>query len=345
MVNVEALKQLILMRVRLFVREPEALFWTFGFPIILALALGLAFREDAEPPPVPIAVEAGAGADEVVGLLAQSRELAVEVMGVEEAARALRRGEVPLVVSANDSVTFRYDPSRPESREARLLADAALQSASGADRPVAIGEDPERQPGGRYIDWLIPGLIGLNLMSTGMWGIGFGVVTMRQKKQLKRLVATPMKKSDFLLATILARLLFLILEIPPIVLFAWLVFGVEISGSVLSFTVLVLLGAFTFAGLGLLGASRAKTIEGVSGINNLIMLPMFVLSGIFFSSSQFPDAMQPFIRALPLTALNDGMRAIYNEGMSITAAGSEILILLAWTVGGFLLALRLFRWQ
>ncbi|MEX0912298.1 MAG: ABC transporter permease, partial [Gemmatimonadota bacterium] len=177
------------------------------------------------------------------------------------------------------------------------------------------------------------------------WGIGFGIVHMRQKKQLKRLVATPMRRSDFLLSQIVARLGFLLLEVPPIIIFAWLAFGVEITGSLLSLSLVVLAGAFTFAGLGLLASSRARTVEGVSGINNVVMLPMFVLSGVFFSASRFPDAMQPIIHALPLTALIDALRAIYNEGVAITALGGELAVLLVWTAASFTLALRLYRWQ
>jgi ABC transporter DrrB family efflux protein len=240
---------------------------------------------------------------------------------------------------------YRFDPARAESREARLLVDRVIQDAAGGTRPVTVLEDAERQPGSRYIDWLIPGLIGLNLMSTGMWGIGFGIVQMRAKKQLKRLVATPMRRSDFLLSQILARLAFLVLEVPPIIVFAWLVFDVEVAGSLLALVAVVLLGAFTFSGLGLLASSRARTVEGVSGINNLVMLPMFVLSGVFFSSARFPEAMQPIIRLLPLTALNDALRGIYNEGINLTGLGIELGILVLWIFASFGLALRLFRWQ
>jgi ABC-2 type transport system permease protein len=192
---------------------------------------------------------------------------------------------------------------------------------------------------------VVPGLIGLNLMSTGMWGIGFGLVQMRQKKQLKRLVSTPMRKRDFLLAQVLARLTFIAFEVPPIVLFAWIAFGVKVRGSFLSLALLVVLGAMTFAGMGLLAASRARTIEGASGIINVMMLPMFVLSGVFFSATRYPAAVQPLIQALPLTALNDAFRAVYNDGLPISAWGHEALILAAWMFATFFLALRLFRWQ
>jgi ABC-2 type transport system permease protein len=342
---VSAIRELAMLRVRSFIREPEALFWTFGFPILLALGLGLAFREEGTPAPIPIGLERGTVAEAHAGALFDSPDLHPRLMTAAEAERALRTGAVPLVLAGSDTLIFRFDPARAESREARLLADRAIQGASGGTRPVPVAEDRERLPGGRYIDWLIPGLIGLNLMSTGMWAVGFGIVYMRQKKQLKRLVATPMRRSDFLLGQIVARLGFLALEIPPIVLFAWLVFGVVVAGSLLSLLLVVLLGAFCFAGMGLLASSRARTVEGVSGINNVIMLPMFVLSGVFFSSARFPEAMQPFIRALPLTALNDALRAIYNDGAGLGSIVLELVILLAWTAATFLLALRLFRWQ
>ena len=340
-----ALGALVAMRFRTFVREPEALFWTFGFPILLAMGLGLAFREEANPAPTPVGVEVGSAGEAHFEALAAAPEVEPIRLDPGEAERALRTGAIPLVLGGEAELLFRFDPARPESREARLLADAAIQSAAGGTRPVRVELDPERQPGSRYIDWLIPGLIGLNLMSTGMWGIGFGIVYMRQKKQLKRLIATPMRRSDFLLAQILARLGFLLIEVPPIILFAWLAFEVEIAGSLLSLILVVLAGAFTFAGLGLLASSRARTVEGVSGINNLIMLPMFVLSGIFFSAERFPDSMQPIIHALPLTALNDALRAIYNEGESLAAVTPELGIMAAWAVLSFALALKLYRWQ
>jgi ABC-type multidrug transport system permease subunit len=342
---VNPLRELILMRLRTFVREPEALFWTFGFPILLSIGLGLAFREDADPPPTPVGVERGGAGEAYVSALELSGEVRPILMDPAEAEAALRRGDVALVVAGQEGVVFRYDPARPESREARLLTDHALQRAAGAIPPLEVEDDAERLPGGRYIDWLIPGLIGLNLMSTGMWGIGFGIVTMRQKKQLKRLIATPMRKSDFLAAQILARMAFLILEVPPIILFAWLAFNVRIAGPFPVLLLLILLGTLAFAGLGLLAASRARTIEGVSGINNVMMLPMFVMSGVFFSASRFPEAMQPFIRLLPLTALNDSLRAVYNEGLGLGAVVSEIAVLGAWTAAAFALALYLYRWQ
>lgn len=339
-----ALRELTMARIRGFLREPEALFWTFGFPIIMAIGLGLAFR-DKPAERAAVAVERGSVAERWLPALRRSPDLDVRVLAADSAAVALRKGDVAVVVGGTGTPAYRYDPSRPESRLARLLADGALQSAGGARRPVATADAPQRQPGGRYIDWVIPGIIGLNLMSTGMWGMGFGIVQMRQKKQLKRLVSTPMRKRDFLLAQILARLSFICLEVPPIVIFAWLAFGVKVAGPLLSLAVVIVLGAMTFAGLGLLSASRARTIEGVSGILNVVMLPMFVLSGVFFPSSRYPDALQPVIQALPLTALNNALRGVYNDGLSVVDMPVSIAVLAAWGLVSFALALRAFRWQ
>lgn len=344
MAKLSPLRELTLMRLRTWLREPEALFWTFGFPILMALGLGLAFREGGAGA-VPVAVEAGSAAESFAPALSADPGLDVRTLAPAEAAAALRRGEVLLVLAGETRVAYRYDPTREEARAARLLADDALQRAAGARPALATRDEPVRQPGARYIDWVIPGLIGLNLMSTGMWGIGFGVVFMRQKKQLKRMIATPMRRSEFLLSQVLARLVFVVLEVPPIILFAWWAFDVRVEGSWLALAVITLLGTMAFAGLGLLTSSRVRTVEGVSGLMNVVMLPMFVLSGVFFSASRFPDAMQPLIRALPLTALNDALRAVYNDGLPLLATLPQLAVLTAWLAGSFLLAVRVFRWQ
>ncbi|HET7460793.1 MAG TPA: ABC transporter permease [Longimicrobium sp.] len=338
------LRELVLARIRAFVREPEALFWTFVFPILMAVGLGVAFREKPADR-AAVGVQRGTVAERYLAALRASGELKVTVLGDSAAARALRKGDVSVLLAGRDTLVYRYDPARDESRAARLLADAAVQRGAGAARPVVTADDRHRVPGSRYIDWVIPGLIGLNLLSTGMWGIGFGLVQMRNKKQLKRLVSTPMRKRDFLLAQLLARLAFLLLEVPPIVIFARLAFGVRLQGSPLAFAALLILGAMTFAGLGLLCASRARTIEGISGILNVVMLPMFVLSGVFFSASRYPAAIQPLIRAIPLTALNDAFRAVYNDGLPLAATWPQLLVLLAWMLVSFFAALKLFRWQ
>jgi ABC-type multidrug transport system permease subunit len=185
----------------------------------------------------------------------------------------------------------------------------------------------------------------MGLMGGGLWGLGFVTVDMRIRKLLKRLIATPMRKSDFLAALMISRLVFMVPEVLILLIFSWLAFGVTIAGSLVAVVFLILLGAFSFAGLGLLIASRAKTMEAVSGLMNLVMLPMWVLSGIFFTSERFPDFAQPFIQVLPLTALIDALRAVMLDGASLASQWSEVLTLLLWGSISFVLALRLFRWS
>jgi len=338
-----ALVQLTLAKLREYTREPEALFWTFVFPVLMALALGIAFRTERAGP-IRVGVEATGGSPAPAAVLEQATGFAVQLLPDDAIDRALRDGEVDVVVRPGSPPVYRYDPTRPESRLARLAVDGALQRAAGrADRFTAV-DQAVVTPGSRYIDWLVPGLLGLTVMATSLWSIGFSIVQMRTRKLLKRLVATPMRRRDFLMAQFGARLLFLLPETASLVLFAWLVFGVEIRGSPAVFGFVVLVGALSFSGLGVLVASRARTVEAVSGLLNVTMLPMWVLSGIFFSTTHFPTAMQPFIKVIPLTALNDALRAVMLEGAGLTRVTVELGILGVWGLAGFAVALKTFRW-
>ena len=337
------LVQLTLARFREFARQPETVFWVFAFPLLLAIALGIAFR-NRPPDRVRIAIQAGAGADSLAARLAGARDLRVAVLDPAAAAAQLRTGRVALVVVPGDPVVYRFDSTRTESHLARLVTDDELQRAYGRRDPQAIREVKITEKGARYIDFLLPGLLGMNLMGTGLWGVGFAVVSMRVRKLLKRLLASPMRRSHLLLSFALARLATVVLEVAVLVAFGMAVFGVPLRGSVVSLAIVALLGALTFSGIGLLVASRAQTEEGVSGLMNVVMLPMYVLSGSFFSSSNFPDLMQPFIKALPLTALNDALRAVMLDGSSLAALGLPLAILAAWMVVSFAVALRIFRW-
>ncbi len=336
--------ELTLARLREFVREPEAVFWTVIFPLALAFALGIAFQNKGDAP-VFAGVLEGAGSVEVSTALARSADIKPRVLSGDRAARALRDGEVDVVVVPGDPPAYRFDPGRPESQRARLLVDAALQRAAGREDRFSARQQPTAVVGGRYIDWLVPGLLGMNIMGTGMWSIGFAVVWARTRKVLKRLAATPMRRRDYLLAQMLARLVFLAGEVGALLGFAVLAFAVPIRGSLVTVAVVALLGALAFGGLGLLVASRARTIEAVSGWMNFAMLPMWVVSGVFFSSSHFPAAAQPFIHALPLTALNDAFRAVMLDGASLAGIAGEAGILAAWTVICFGIALKVFRWK
>ena len=337
------LYQLTLARTRELFREPEALFWVFVFPLLLALALGLAFR-NRPPEEIPVGVQEGPEAAFVMEALEAAPGLRPTLLDAEEARQRLRGGKVIVVVRPGEPWTYWLDPTRPESRQARLLADDALQRAAGRADPRETAELEMTEKGSRYIDFLIPGLLGMNLMGTGIWGIGFNIVQTRSKRLLKRLVATPMKRSHFLLSQILGRLVFLVPEVALLVGFGALAFGVPVHGTWLALGVASLLGAFTFSGIGLLVASRAKTIEGVSGLMNLVMMPMWLGSGVFFSTERFPDLLQPVIQLLPLTAVIDALRAIMLDGASLLAVSGDLLIATAWGALSFGAALALFRW-
>lgn len=338
-----ALQELTRVRIYEFLREPEAVFWVFAFPIVMTCALGLAFRSRPDPP-VIVGVPHGAAAAPLVRTLEQAGGFILRDVEGEDVAKALRDGRVHVVISADSPPVYRYDPDRAESRVARLAVDAALQRAAGRQDAFRPSDDAVRAVGSRYIDWLVPGLLGMNIMGTGMWSTSFAIVTARTRKLLKRLVATPMPRSAYLLSLLGSRLVFLVAETVVLVGFAWVVFGVAVHGSLWSLAVICLLGALTFGGMALLVSSRARTIEGVSGLLNLVMVPGWVFSGVFFASSNFPDAIQPVVQALPLTALNDALRAVINDGESLTALWRELVTLGAWGVGSFALALRWFRW-
>ena len=340
--------QLTLVRFREFIREPEAVFWTFVFPILLAAGLGIAFRQRG-PDKMQIGVVGNvATAAVVVDALKKDSTLVVATYDDSAAARALRTGKVALLVipgSAKDSVHYVYDRGRSDAVSARVLVDRAVQSGAGRLDPVRASDTYVTEAGSRYIDFLIPGLLGMNLMGSSIWGLGFAIVTARSKKLLKRMMATPMSRAQYLLSFLCSRLVFLILEVATLVGFGHYAFGVPLRGSVVTLFLICLLGAVSFGGLGLLTASRARTTEAVSGIMNFIMLPMWIFSGVFFSSSNFPNSVQPFIKLLPLTAVNDSLRANMLEGASLAALSPQLLVIIVWGLVSFFAALKLFRWR
>ncbi|HTQ62666.1 MAG TPA: ABC transporter permease [Candidatus Solibacter sp.] len=337
-----ALVQLTIVRFLETMREPEALFWIFAFPILLAAGLGIAFRN--RPAEV---LKIATTAPQIAKSLEREKLLSVQQLDPNAAAEALRTGKVALlaVPGANGAVVYRYDDTNPEGRTARMLADQAVQEAAGRVDPVHTSDDFMREPGSRYIDFLIPGLIGMNLMGSAIWGMGFTVVDARRKKLLKRLVATPMPKQYFLLSYLFSRILMLVLEVGIVLGFGVWIFHVPVHGSLLNLAVVCLLGSLTFSAMGLLLASRAKTIEAASGLMNAVMLPMWIASGVFFSAQRFPDIVQPIIKALPLTAAIDALRANMLQGANLANVAPQMAVLAAWLLVCFVVALKLFRWR
>lgn len=338
-----SLAQLTIVRFREFMREPEAVFWVFLFPIILAAGLGLAFRN--RPAEV---LKIGATTPEIVTALRQEKLLDVQELDTAAARDALRAGKIAMFAepgAGGMGIQYEYDDTNPDGRAARTIADNAIQRASGRVNPVPASDLLMREPGSRYIDFLLPGLLGMNLMGSSIWGLAFAVVDARRRKLLKRLIATPMPRHEYLASFLLSRLAMLVIEVGTLLGFGILVFHVPMRGSLAGFAALCVFSALAFSSLGLLVASRVRTIEAVSGIANLIMMPMWILSGVFFSAQRFPDVIQPFIRALPLTALIDALRAMMLQGASLAALWPQLAVLGAWLIVCFTLALKLFRWR
>ncbi len=329
-------------------REKEVVFWVFVFPLLLALGLGFAFRNKPADR-TSIAIVAGPNAEHVLSLIQNSPQknaIHAAVVDSAAAAKGLRLGKYYLVIEpiSPERLEYHYDPARPESVQSHAEVDDALQTASGRKDVLTTTVVTSSEPGSRYIDFLIPGLLGMNLMNSGMWGIGFALVDMRQRKLLKRFVATPMRRTDFLMALASSRLILMVIEVGLLLSFGILIFHMRVLGSFLSIVLIGALGAVSFGGLGLLTASRAQKIESVSGLINIVMMPMWIFSGVFFSYERFPAVVQPFIKALPLTALNDALRAVILEGATLVSQSGRIAILVVWGGVSFILALRWFRW-
>ena len=341
-------KHLLMARMLELKREPEVVFWVFVFPLLLALGLGIAFRNKPGDA-ISVAIVSGTGSDQAQSLLMRSPQhdlFKSHVLDADDARQGFRLGKYDVVIepNANGGFDYRYDPARPESVLAKTEVNDALQAAAGRKDTVPTTAVTSSEPGSRYIDFLIPGLLGMNLMNSGMWGIGFALVDMRQRKLLKRFVGTPMRRGDFLLAIMSSRLILMVIEIGLLLVFGIIFFHMRVLGSVFSIAAIGGLGALTFGGVGLLTASRAQKIESISGLINLVMMPMWIFSGVFFSYERFPAVIHPLIKALPLTALNDALRASILEGTPLFQQWPRLLIMGLWGGISFVLALKWFRW-
>ena len=337
--------QLTLVKLREYTREPEAMFWVFVFPVLMTCALGIAFR-DSSGAEINVGVT-GFAPEAIAQTLDADPRLKARVVRPEEADALLRDGEIAILVDRQDmtGTSYRFDKTRPESSVARYTVDEVLQRAAGRADVFAPRDELVELPGSRYIDWLVPGLLGMNVVMTGLWGIAFSIGMSRTKKLIKRLSATPMNRGHFLAAQLAGRLIFLPLEAGILIVFAHYAFDVPVRGAWWLIALLVLLGAVSSGALSLFVASRARSFEAISGLINLAIVPMWILSGVFFASTNFPAVIQPFIQALPLTALNDSLRAVMLAGDGFGAVAHEIAILSAWAIVCFALALKIFRWQ
>jgi ABC-type multidrug transport system permease subunit len=343
----QPLVELTKTRLREFLREPQALFWVFGFPLLMAIGLGVAFR--SRPPDVPrIGVVSNPRGDgvEASRVLFASERVRAEPFPSDEARRALAAGKLDLIVEWNGAEpVFRFDPTYERSSLARLVTSNVLQTAAGRRDPLAITERGSTEPGARYIDFLLPGLIGMNIMGSSMWGVGYNLVLARKRRLLRRYAVTPMRRGHFLLSYFLSRMVFLGLELVVMLGFGALVFGTVMRGSFLTVGLLALLGAASFAAVGLIVGARVDNTEVANGWMNFIQMPMWVLSGTFFAYERFPEWLHAPIRLLPLTSLVDALRAVSNAGATLVDVAFPIAVMTAWSAVGFTIAIRTFRWQ
>ena len=337
-----SLGQLILARVREFTREPEAVFWAVFFPVLLTAALGIAFGGNAVP-----ALPVVTSSPEVARTLQAEPGIAVVLLDEPAARQALLEGRAVLFAHPNGegSIIYQYDDTNPDGRAARLLADRAVQRAAGRVDPTSSSDQFVREPGSRYVDFVVPGLVGLGIMSNALWGIGFSIVDSRRRKLTKRLVATPMSRTSYLLSYLFWRMMILGIEVGVPIGFGVIAFGVPVRGRFVDLILICVISSLAFSAIGLLLAARPRTIEAVSGLVNLVQVPMWILSGVFFSSERFPAAVQPVIRALPLTAVNDALRGHMLQGASLFELAPQLLTLSTWVIVCFVLALKLFRWR
>jgi ABC-2 type transport system permease protein len=339
-----ALVELTKARLREFFREKGVLFWVFGFPLLMAVGLGMAFRSK----PIDLARVAVLGdpSEPAVVALLQSSRLAAHRSTEADAKRDLARAKIDLIAQFGaPEVNYIFDRTQEKSAWARAVTDTVVQESSGRTNPVFTRDTLVSELGSRYIDFLIPGLIAMNLMGTSMWGVGYNLVLARKRKLLRRYAVTPMHRGQFLLSYFFSRSAFLVLEVGILVLFGYWIFGTTVRGHYASLAIVAMLGAASFAGISLVIGARVENTESANGWMNLVQLPMWVFSGGFFSYERFPTWLHTPIRLLPLTALTDALRAIYNQGAGLSQLGHELGVLALWGFIGYVFALRTFRWQ
>ncbi len=350
-----AFLNLINMQIKEFFREPETLFWAVLFPVALAGILGLAFMQQDQNKRSVGVVETAPAAR--AAMLKPWTEPLTEAQGKREAIfdfhtypthalaiRAIQRGEVPLFLETSPAgePVYHFDAKNAEAQLTHLLLERERLRHSGQLRAGSV--QPLVAPGTRYIDFLIPGLIAMGILNSSIWGIGWTLIERRMKKLLRRMVASPMKRTEFLLSFFITRLGLSLFEFLVLFTFATLVFHVHMQGSVWAFALVFLSGNLAFGGVAVLMASRADNSQVGNGLLNAITIPMMIMSGIFFSYQNFPAWMIPIVKFLPLTVLADAMRKIFVEGAGLASVAVPCLIMVAIGSACFALGQKLFKW-
>ena len=359
--------QLLSIQFKEFFREPGALFWSFVFPILMSLGLGMAFKEKPEiMQHAAVVLPANNDSSKLKNFLElhctkiknknneyefilDNKKLGKTndrffVRTREESDIMIKRGQASIIlVEENGKVNYLFDPANSESRLAYITISGIISGKSYISNPDEI-QTLERK-GMRYIDFLIPGLLAMGIMSSCLWGICYSLIEKRSKKLLRRLVATPMKKSWFMITMFMSRFIFTLLETAALLVFAMLVFGVTMQGSWIAFVAIIISGSFFFMGLSILLGSRTSNPQVGNGLVSSITMPMMLLSGIFFSYSNFPDFIIPIIKYLPLTLFVDSLRCIFNEGSGMSTVIFPFLILSITGIATFFAGLKIYKWN
>jgi ABC-2 type transport system permease protein len=340
-----SLLKLIGVQFKTFFREPAILFWAVLFPILMAWVLGVAFSKKGESLRTVYVIgkqdERVRGEKIFAGETGNQFRIKFIPSSDQEAVRAIKRGLITVYVEAkNDSLIYHFDPLNPDAQLTHLILEREISGVAHSKTAV----QSLKSQGTRYIDFLIPGLIALGIMNSCLWGIGWTLIEARMKKLLRRMVATPMKKSVFLMSHISTRVVLGGLETLLLFLFAYFYFGSVVTGNVFAFVAVFLSGIFAFAGIGILVASRTDKSEIGNGLINAVTITMSILSGIFFNYHNFPDWAVSFIQVLPATILADAIRAIFIEAAGFAEVIVPITILFFTGFVTFVVGLKIFKW-
>ncbi len=355
----KSLYQLYLARLREFRREPSAFFFVLFVPVLWMLVLGFALDNKA-PQSKKIGVltqgdqsspgGVGSGSNKIHEILASLTGVTVVNGSAEQLQTRLRRGELNLVLGSEKlsdetlRIIYYFDDQNPEAQVDRLWVDRQIQGLMGQKESLATRDEAVTGYGTRYVDFLVPGLLAVSILSTSLFGVGMTIVSHRKDGLLKQLFVTPLRPSSYLVSHVLSRTTILFAEGGPLLLAAWLIFGFKVTGSWAAFLGLSLLGAGATTALATLLGSRLSHTGAMNGLSNLLMLPLMLLSGAWFSRHHFPQWLQTFSSYLPLTALVDGLRKVALEGLGWEAVGAEAQILVVYMVVGVFLSSRLFKW-
>lgn len=355
------LQQLISAHFKEFFREPGVLFWTIAFPILMAWGLGIAFTQKGDQVSHIAMIKGSEQNATVEGFLDRAKvedstfivKLGNEKLGytnyhlhpvdMDRAIQMIKRGEASMIIDGSgDKMAYRFDPQNSEAQLAYLQVAADMEGKDISGHSETI--EPLKETGTRYVDFLVPGLLAMGIMMSAMWGISYNLIDKRNKKLLRRMVATPMHKSNFLMSHLISRVLLSVFESLLLLAFTWMYFRIQIQGSLLAFVLIFLAGNMAFVGLAIFASSRTSNTQVGNGLINLVVMPMMVLSGIFFSYHNFPEWFIPIIKVLPLTMLADGIRGIFIEGAGVQQVLIPTLILGGMGVVFFSAGMKMYKW-